>query len=87
MSKINLPASQMIGTPLTEEELKGIVGGFVHKTECLCTLHFKNGTNSTVSVDAQTSGACKTACKVECDPNEGCTSAGYSFSESYSNEA
>lgn len=71
MSKIKLPPAVLNGTPLTENEMKEILGGMQDYTLCSCTLYYDNG-NVTDRHLSISSGAtkCAEACKELCSATE-----------------
>lgn len=84
MTKIKIPVSTM-GTPLTEEELKSIVGGRMDKTitvDCVCSLSMGPGkAQITISRSASTPEKCALKCDDACEKVvEGCESVvGYTY--------
>lgn len=78
MTKIKIPASAM-GTPLTEEELKSIVGGMTGDTNnCSCHLEYELGT-SIIGVHATDKETCKAKCSTMCVNDEYCIHADYEY--------
>lgn len=72
MTEIKIPVSTM-GTPLTEEELKSIVGGNMDVTRtCICYLSFKDGTTSSTSVAAESEEDCTAKCLNNCNMQTSC---------------
>ena len=59
MSKLIIPAAEIIGTPLTPEELKGILAGAINAKTCKCSY---NGTESTIKISPMTQAECQRAC-------------------------
>lgn len=43
MSKLIIPAAELIGTPLTTEELKGILAGYSINKKCNCSYERSEG--------------------------------------------
>lgn len=69
MSKLKIPAAELIGSPLTSNELKSIIAGYQNGgLKCLCSYDNK----STSSIQ-ETMGACATWCSGKCH-DEGKTS-------------
>lgn len=73
MSKLIIPAAELIGTPLTTEELKSIMGGVIMAGNCFCS-YTRTGplfegapAKHSTTMQTQTSADCETACKQECD--------------------
>lgn len=62
MSKLTIPASALIGTPLSSEELKSIIGG-IQSAGLTCTCSFDGTSTSSIkdSLDA-----CAAWCSAEC---------------------
>ena len=78
MTKIKIPASAM-GTPLTEEELKSIVGGMTDDTNnCSCHIKYELGT-SIIGVKAADQETCKAKCSAMCVNDEYCIHADYEY--------
>ena len=74
MTKIKIPVSTM-GTPLTEEELKSIVGGRMDMSKtCYCTLSYKDGTSTTSTIAAENEEDCRSKCQDSCNNNSKCRS-------------
>lgn len=72
MTRVKIPVSTM-GTPLTEEELKSIVGGRMDKPNtCYCTLSLKDGTSKTSIIAADSEEKCKLKCQSWCDDDTEC---------------
>ena len=72
MVKLKIPVSTM-GTPLTEEELKSIVGGRMDKPNtCYCTLSLKDGTSNTSLIAAASVEKSKLKCPSLCDADTEC---------------
>lgn len=68
MSKLIIPAAEIIGTPLTSEELKGILAGFVMGGDCSCDWILTNYTSYTSDLGTVTDeNDCSTKCKQMCD--------------------
>lgn len=65
MSELIIPAAEIIGTPLTSEELKGILAGYQTKgLRCLCSY----GETSTSSIKDSLDD-CAGWCSSECHKN------------------
>lgn len=82
MTKIKIPEAASLGSVLTKDELKTIVGGAVAIVECKCLLTIKvnvNGHDSTVSQEAEpygnflTQAECSAACAARCNRVANCT--------------
>lgn len=72
MTKVKIPVSTM-GTPLTEEELKSIVGGRMDMSKtCYCTLSYKDGTSKTSTIAVDSEERCKSKCQSRCDDDTEC---------------
>lgn len=73
MTKIKIPVSTM-GTPLTEEELKSIVGGMdvTKKTKCHCVLSTFSGVPSAVDLTASFPEQCVEKCDSHCNKEADC---------------
>lgn len=66
MSKLIIPAAKLIGTPLTQEELKGIIAGRA-QSSCSCHLADSHGNVVTPSEPYIYGLANKAACETECN--------------------
>lgn len=80
MSKLILPAAELIGTPLTQEELKGILAGRSTTYTCRCTLTVKGNQTSYDINGILTEPDCRKACASDCEKTEGCTNSLIEFS-------
>lgn len=67
MKKLQLPPAVLNGTPLTESEMKEILGGMQFYQRCSCTLSFTNGSTYSQQVDARSGADCNVECKKLCD--------------------
>lgn len=67
MSKLIIPAAELIGTPLTQEELKGIIAGRDSQV-CVCTITYANGESDSPKTlyGATTPTLCAAACASWC---------------------
>lgn len=91
MTKLKLPVSPLFGAPLTDEELKSILGGQVDYTrKCICTLTHASGnasgsgsgsgTNKTQhSLGAGNEYVCQSRCSKKCDETPTCISSSYTY--------
>ncbi|MBD5294414.1 MAG: hypothetical protein HDR75_07095 [Bacteroides sp.] len=86
MSKLIIPAAELIGTPLTLEELKGILAGDLTNPVCKCSYNLLGDpdTRSLTISDAKDAAGCETACASRC--NENITKKCESYSGSFSIE-
>lgn len=66
MSKLIIPAAEIIGTPLTTEELKSILAGTAQAGKCSCHLQDKNGGTITAP-QAYYAVSDQAACTKKCD--------------------
>ena len=85
MSKLIIPAAELIGTPLTPEELKGIIAGRDYFKKCVCKLNYGGTEWFETQADAKNINnleQCGTSCKQICADNK-CASVTYSFTEGY----
>lgn len=83
MSKLQMPKSSFIGTPLSEDELKAIVGGNVDvERTCICTFKDSSGNITKASMSADSELVCSEKCYNECAKNGSCVSSTYSYSAS-----
>lgn len=65
MSKLIIPTAELIGTPLTQEELKGIIAGTQNSgLKCTCTY-----ANTTTSAIKNSLDDCAAWCSGECHNN------------------
>lgn len=81
MSKLIIPAAELIGTPLTTEELKGILAGRDSQT-CMCTLKFSSDKPDykTEIHGVSDSASCASSCHEKCSNTQNCYSYDWSFS-------
>ena len=80
MSKLIIPAAELIGTPLTPEELKGIIAGATTYS-CSCHLKVLGATGVGKELNGiTTEKECRSECKDLCSNTENC----YDFSISFS---
>ena len=84
MSKLIIPADELIGTPLTPEELKGILAGRDTQT-CMCTMYFKDSrvTPNPKTEEIMGVGTAKD-CSEKCDENCSYTIDCYKYNWSFS---
>ena len=66
MTKIKLPPAVLNGTPLTESEMKEILGGMQFYAACSCTV-YKNGEAEDHELPMTSGMTCADACKAVCD--------------------
>ena len=75
MSKLIIPAAEIIGTPLTPEELKGILAGSTQAGKCSCHMEDKNGGTVTApqpSYAVSDQAACTKKCNEVCSSMSSC---------------
>lgn len=81
MKNLKLPPPSIEGTPLTEEEMKSILGGQIYQTRlCSCYFRYSSGVENTSdnlypaskSVEAGNETICMQKCQDDCDHNEKC---------------
>ncbi|MDE7111782.1 MAG: hypothetical protein K2O38_07780 [Muribaculaceae bacterium] len=85
MSKLIIPAAELIGTPLTQEELKGILAGRDYFKRCQCSLNYGGDEWFPFQPDAKNINSleeCGASCKQTCIDKK-CASVTYSFTEGY----
>ncbi|MDE6032561.1 MAG: hypothetical protein K2G15_01220 [Muribaculaceae bacterium] len=71
MSKLIIPAAELIGTPLTPEELKGIIAGAVMEGHCSCDWILTNYTSYTAVIGTVADETeCSEKCKAKCNSND-----------------
>lgn len=84
MTKIKIPEAASLGSVLTKDELKTIVGGAVAIVECKCNLTLKisvDGKEFTATEEAEpygnflTQNECSSACAARCKRVAYCTSS------------
>lgn len=81
MSKLVIPASAMLGAPLSDDEMKAILGGATKYT-CRCTLKFPGGAETSYEINGITTGAaCRAACQKDCASTAKCVDHYISFME------
>lgn len=85
MKKNRILPSALNGTPLTDEELKNIIGG-TRTTRCTCDLTLGTGSGSgsqtsgsLIVVAAENESICSIKCASKCDNNPLCLDYSYSF--------
>ena len=70
MSKLIIPAAEIIGTPLTPEELKGILAGSIMGGACSCDWILTDYTSHTSELGYKNNETeCSNHCKEMCDGN------------------
>lgn len=67
MKKLKLPPSVLNGTPLTESEMKEILGGMQLYRHCSCRLYYTDGAMYEESIPAGTEEECITLCSSHCE--------------------
>jgi len=74
MYKLKIPTDPLLGSPLTDEELKSIIGGQTNAASRSCDCHYQVGwiaseaRNESVFLGNVTDEAdCKSRCKVVCE--------------------
>ncbi len=80
MSKLKIPASSLLGTPLTQSEMKEILGGANYYQTCSCKYYYNDGTSDLEKVNLIENQKCSEACNSRCNTPR-CTSYEYFFSE------
>lgn len=76
-----MPVISLIGTPLSEKELKAIIGGSAGVTRtCVCTYTDSSNQVTSESVEADSEVTCSAKCHGACSSNASCISATYSYS-------
>ena len=67
MSKLIIPAAELIGTPLTPEELKGILAGSMMGGDCSCDWILANYTSYTSEIGpVNNESDCSEKCEEMC---------------------
>ena len=88
MSKLIIPAAELIGTPLTPEELKGILAGSLSDPVCKCSYNLENDpdSRSVTITNVANAESCETACASRCNEHKSlkCKSYTGSFSIEFS---
>jgi len=80
MSNLTLPVNPLLGSPLTDEELKSIIGGQTDASRsCTCTYHYDGGVSGTGRTEADSESVCKEACIAACSKMGSCISADYYY--------
>lgn len=75
MSKLIIPAAEIIGTPLTSEELKGIIAGSTQTGKCSCHMQDINGGTVTAPqpyYEVADQAACTKKCNEVCSSMSSC---------------
>ncbi len=87
MSKLKIPVNPLLGSPLTAEELKSILGGQVNLVrECHCMFTYGGsipvGTScpASVNIEAADEATCKQACQGKCDSHDHCIKSEFHYS-------
>lgn len=70
MTKLKLPPAVLKGTPLTESEMKEILGGMQDYTLCSCTLYYDDGTITDRHLSISSGTKCAEACKELCSATD-----------------
>ena len=79
MSKLIIPAAELIGTPLTPEELKGILAGLTKYT-CQCTWNDGKSKYKEYAVGPETAEDCQTSCQNICNEAKSCSEGTLEYS-------
>jgi len=80
MSKLTLPVNPLLGSPLTDEELKSIIGGQTDASRsCHCTYHYEGGASGYDETAADSETVCREACAAACSKIGSCISANYYY--------
>ena len=80
MGKLPIPVSILVGAPLTDEELKEIIGGYTHTTTCSCSYTTNAGVHGDCSLSASTASECQTGCASVCLAVS-CVASNFDFKE------
>lgn len=75
MKKLKLPPSVLKGTPLTESEMKEILGGMQLYRHCSCRLFYTDGAMYEETIPASTE-ECITLCSSHCKATAGSGTSG-----------
>ena len=79
MKKIQI-SPVLMGTPLTEQELKSIVGGSMALVKsCTCYYTDNNGNETSEAVEADDEDTCSTKCKNNCNNDGACENYSYAY--------
>lgn len=76
MKKLKLPPSVLNGTPLTESEMKEILGGMQLYRHCSCRLYYTDGAMYEEAIPVGTEEECNTQCSSHCDATAGSSTSG-----------
>lgn len=79
MTKLIIPAAEIIGTPLTTSELKSILAGRSTTYTCRCVLTVRGNQTSYDINGIVTESDCRKGCASDCDKTEGCTKSSIEF--------
>lgn len=86
MGKLKIPENPLLGSPLTDEELKSILGGQSNvKKICLCNFIYHGSMPadyeklSSAPKSASTDEICKAKCEFTCDSHPYCIGIQYTF--------
>ena len=63
MAKLTIPAKSLLGTPLSADEMKQIVGGMGYSRVCVCTFY----SNGEATASTQPNAANEASCSEGCD--------------------
>lgn len=81
MTKLSIPLSPQLGSPLTDEELKSIIGGQTDASRsCHCTFYYEGGGTGSSTTEADSESVCEKACEAACSKSGSCISAKYFYS-------
>lgn len=80
MKEIRISTNLKVGTPLTDDELKLVIGGNArYMNSCKCTKFDKDGGSSTDIMAAENESVCKEKCMNSCYGDEKCVRSTYAY--------
>lgn len=80
MSKLPIPVSALIGTPLSMEDLKQIIGGSTHTCFCTWKIDAETTKKEAPTEDIWTEEKCTEMCASLCAADSTCESANAHYS-------
>lgn len=71
MSKLALPVAELLGSPLSSDELKSIVGGNNTGINCICSWRWSDGTDNARRYTVESEQECLNTCSAYCHNGRG----------------
>lgn len=80
MKKIKISPNILAGAPLSDEDLKLIIGGNARISRtCKCTYFDEQGGSSVESVQVENESACRKNCTNNCNNNPKCVNVAFEY--------